>query len=166
MQLRLSLSGPSHRRALVQMSHFPRNHSILLSRASVRLTMDASVPVDHRSGTGGVMRQFWPFLLMAVALAVLAAGCGGGSRGEHPQGDDSQSLGLASNQAGDASPASVPAANRHRSRPWYRKGLRTVGFQSPTGNIRCALESGERHPAPVQDDEQPEGGQSRSCPPA
>jgi hypothetical protein len=28
-------------------------------------------------------------------------------------------------------------------KPWYKRGLRTVGFQSPTGNIRCALQSSD-----------------------
>jgi hypothetical protein len=28
-----------------------------------------------------------------------------------------------------------------RAKPWYRQGIRTIGFQSPTGNIRCALET-------------------------
>lgn len=26
-------------------------------------------------------------------------------------------------------------------KPWYQLGIRTLGFQSPTGNIRCALQS-------------------------
>jgi hypothetical protein len=87
------------------------------------------------------MRQLWPFLLVAVAGAVLSAGCGAGSTGEQVHGDDSPSPGSVSYQGNDASPASAPAANRRKPKAWYRKGLRTSGFQSPTGNIRCALES-------------------------
>jgi hypothetical protein len=40
--------------------------------------------------------------------------------------------------------AAAPVANQRRKpAPWYRRGMRTVGFQSPTGNIRCALDAND-----------------------
>jgi hypothetical protein len=91
----------------------------------------------------GAKRHFRALFVVVGALAVLSAGCGADSRGEHAQAEDSPPGGAASYEAHGTSPATVPAANRHKPRPWYRKGLRSVGFQSPTGNIRCALERGD-----------------------
>ena len=28
-------------------------------------------------------------------------------------------------------------------KPWYRRGLHSAGFDSPTGNIRCAIQTGD-----------------------
>jgi hypothetical protein len=37
-----------------------------------------------------------------------------------------------------------PAAQPVRHvRPWYRRGLRSTGFESPTGNIRCGVQSND-----------------------
>jgi uncharacterized membrane protein YgcG len=56
-------------------------------------------------------------------------------------------VGCASSNSSAAQPVASPhpvsgsSASYRRPKPWYRKGMRTVGFQSPTGNIRCAVES-------------------------
>jgi hypothetical protein len=39
--------------------------------------------------------------------------------------------------------AGTDSARMRALRPWYRRGWQTAGFQSPTGNIRCALEAND-----------------------
>jgi hypothetical protein len=81
-------------------------------------------------------------LMAAGLVAALTAGCGASAADEQAQNDSSASGSSSSYQVDAAASTTTaqPAARRHR-KPWYRRGLRTVGFQSPTGNIRCGLES-------------------------
>ena len=78
-----------------------------------------------------------PIRVMAMALMCLvfvSAGCGANT---HQQLENESSA--SASQGDDA--AKSPLVAKHHQKPWYRKGLRTYGFQSPTGNLRCALES-------------------------
>lgn len=73
--------------------------------------------------------------LGVFVAAVLVSGCGGG-HASHTQ------PATAPNVAPPATgPAAAPNSAPTRARPWYRRGLHSFGFQSPTGNIRCGIES-------------------------
>jgi hypothetical protein len=77
-------------------------------------------------------------LLAAVALlgSFLLAGCGSIT----PPADQPTPP-AAPSRTQPAQTGSGASVTHHRLKPWYRRGMRTIGFQSPTGNIRCALQT-------------------------
>jgi hypothetical protein len=82
-------------------------------------------------------RQAVGFLGTLGVASALAVGCGAASSVNGQAQTDPSSV--SSSSAGAAATTSRPSA-RHSPKPWYRRGMRTAGFQSPTGNIRCALQ--------------------------
>jgi hypothetical protein len=90
------------------------------------------------------MKVAWGKLAWAVAAAgiavVLMTGCSTASSGSEP----AQTQASAGSSASATPATSGQPAVRRVWKPWYRRGMRTLGFQSPTSNIRCALQSDDR----------------------
>jgi hypothetical protein len=82
---------------------------------------------SRRQTTSGLA----PVVVSVLAL-LFAAGCTTSDSSSAPSSQAPQAA------AGGASASYKP---RPKPKPWYRQGMRTMGFQSPTGNIRCALET-------------------------
>jgi hypothetical protein len=77
---------------------------------------------------------------LAIALVAVALATGCTSEGQRePSGTPSKPQAQTQTRTRQGTPATY--RQRPKPKPWYRQGLRTVGFQSPTGNIRCALDS-------------------------
>jgi hypothetical protein len=75
-----------------------------------------------------------PVVTLLVAL-LFASGCTASDSPSHAA-STSQAP-----QAADSKGASASYKPRPKPKPWYRRGKHTIGFQSPTGNIRCALQT-------------------------
>ncbi len=73
-------------------------------------------------------------LLMPLAF-LFAAGCASSGR---------QAIATTKSSAPQPPNGGNPGSSAsYRAKPWYRQGMRTFGFESPTGNIRCALQSSD-----------------------
>jgi hypothetical protein len=79
-----------------------------------------------------------PGAALAIALTLLLCGCGSSSTTLTETVYTTPAPPKPHTQAGTAGGS---VAYR---KPWYQGGLRSLGFQSPTGNIRCALQSTDR----------------------
>jgi hypothetical protein len=69
-------------------------------------------------------------IVLALPLLLIATACGQASANQSRQ--TTTSAVQPQTQADYQAPA---------AKPWYREGMRSVGFQSPTGNIRCGPNS-------------------------
>jgi hypothetical protein len=89
-------------------------------------------------------RQLGAWSSLTLAL-LLVAGCGSQKPSPTPAPTRRAAPRVSDATAAPTRPAAPRASGAtavyQRPKSWYRKGLRTPGFQSPTGNIRCALET-------------------------
>lgn len=84
-----------------------------------------------------MVRRLSPAAAIALSAAVVLCGCG----------STSSTVTQTVYTTAPGKPhhdATRPRSSVAYVEPWYQRGLRTLGFQSPTGNIRCALDSNDR----------------------
>jgi hypothetical protein len=77
-------------------------------------------------------------LISPLVLVVCVAGCGQSQHGAAPAVTHT-----VTDQSDPVAAGSAPPAEPVVHKPWYRRGLHSKGFESPTGNIRCALKVGD-----------------------